>query len=204
MKVSTHKPFKIVYSLFQHEYLGYLFESFAVQLDEEERYSFVHQNISHKNAKEFASELDSVDYELIALMDSMQQDVIIHKFYDKKIRSVDFFKKVFDTPNDKQQRIKEDIELYLEDCRAKILSLLQGKPLFEMSNDGEPTGNPIEVLPQKATVLFHFRRNQDNTHYFPTIKYYGEKLDFQYKGAYIVCKQPAWKVLNNKLYSFYK
>src|SRR5690606_8254970 len=86
----------------------------------------------------------------------------------------------------------------------KILSLLHGKPLFEMSNDGEPTGTPIEVMPQKATVLFHFRRNEDNTHYFPTIKYNGEKLDFQHKGDYIVCKQPAWMVVDNKLYNFEK
>ncbi|MDX1630054.1 MAG: DEAD/DEAH box helicase, partial [Fulvivirga sp.] len=55
-----------------------------------------------------------------------------------------------------------------------------------------------------ATVLFHFRRNDDNTHYFPTIKHNGEKVDFQYKGAYIVCKEPAWMVLDGKLYSFEK
>ncbi len=193
-----------MYSLFQHEYLGYLFESFAVQLDEQSRYTFEHQNISHKNAKEFAAGLDARDYQLIRLMDAMQQDVIIYKFSEKKVRSQDFFKKVFESTTEKQIAVKEAIEKYLEEHRAHVLSLLHDKPLFEMSNDGEPTGMAIEVLPQKATVLFHFRRNDDNTHYFPTIKYDGQKVDFQYKGAYIICKEPAWMVLENKLYSFEK
>ena len=34
MKVSTSNPFQKIYSLFEHEYLGYLLESFVVQLDD--------------------------------------------------------------------------------------------------------------------------------------------------------------------------
>jgi hypothetical protein len=76
--------------------------------------------------------------------------------------------------------------------------------VFEMGNDGEPAWKKIEVMPEKANVLFHFRRNEDNTHYFPTIKYEGEKLEFQYRNAYIICHQPAWMVVDGKLYSFNK
>jgi len=204
MKVSTERPFRIIYSLYLHEYLGYLFESFAVQLDEQGGFTFEHQNISSKNAHEFASELSEEDYELIRLMDVMQQEVVINKYHKKKIKTHEFFHKIYEGSSEKNQQIRQDIDEYLEDKRAKILPLLKGKRLFEMSNDGEPVGNEIDVLDEKATVLFHFRRNDDNTHYFPTIKHNGEKVDFQYKDAYIVCKQPAWMVLNNKLYSFKK
>ena len=80
MNVSPERPFQIIYSLFEHEYLGYLFESFVVQLDEKGRLTFSHQNISSKNAKEFACGLDEQDYELIKLMDSMQQDAVVFHF----------------------------------------------------------------------------------------------------------------------------
>ena len=96
MKVSTAEPFQIIYSLYSHQYLGPLFESFAIQLDEKGELTFRHQNISHKNAEEFASGLDDIDYELIRLMDSIQQDVILKKFYNKKITPADFFLKVYD------------------------------------------------------------------------------------------------------------
>ena len=202
MKVSTDKPFRVIYSLFAHEYLGYLLESFAVQLDEQQQFTFEHQNISHLNAHEFAQDLDENDYRLIELMDNMQQEVVIQKFHKKKIKPHDFFVKFFEGDSERQQQVRDDIDRYLEDIRAQILPLLRGKRLFEMSNDGEPVGSAIEVMPEKATVLFHFRRNEENTHYFPTIKHRGEKLDFQYKNAYIICKEPAWMVLEGKLYTF--
>jgi len=93
MKVSTAEPYQIVYSLFQHEYLGCLFESFVVQKDEKDRLSLRHQNISHKNMKEFDDGLDDDDYRLIELIDEIQQDIVIKKFHKKKITPADFFLK---------------------------------------------------------------------------------------------------------------
>ncbi|WP_225000035.1 DEAD/DEAH box helicase [Cesiribacter sp. SM1] len=201
MKVSISKPFKLIYSLYAHEYLGYLFESFVVQLDDAGQLSFLHQNISYKNAAEFASGLDEKDYELIRIMDSMQQDVVIKQFWNKKVNPSEFFLKVYDQEKGNRP-VQEEIERYLEHRRAQILERMQGKLLFEMGNDGEPAWRQIQVMPQQATVLFHFRRNEVSTHYFPTIKYGGQKLDFQRRGAYLVCKDPAWLVLNNRLYTF--
>lgn len=203
MKVSPSQPFQIIYSLFQHEYLGYLFESFAIQLDEKGRLTFTHQNISSKNAKEFAAGLDDTDFELIKIMDSMQQEAVITYFKKKKIAPAEFFPKTYDKEKG-DKTLQEEIDKYLERRRARVLSLLHGKMLFEMGRDGEPAWKAIEIQATKASVLFHFWRNEDNTHYYPTIKYQGEKLDFQYKGAYIICKKPAWMVLGNRVFSFEK
>ena len=203
MKISSAQPFQIIYSLYQHEYLGYLFESFVVHLDEKGKLTFQHQNISAKNAKEFAKGLDETDYELIEIMDSMQQDAVLKHFTKKNIKPADFFLKVYDK-NKGDKLLQKEIDTYLERRRSKILERIQGKWVFEMGNDGEPAWKRIEVLEKKATVLFHFRRNDENTHYFPTIKHDGEKVDFQYKGAYIICKNPAWMVLDGRLYSFEK
>lgn len=203
MNVSTAKPFQIIYSLFEHEYLGYLFESFVVQLDDRKRLTFAHQNISSKNAFEFTEGLDESDFELIKLMDSMQQEAVIKHFYKKSIKAHDFFTKVYNKEKGNLP-LQEEIQKFLEKRRCKILNLLVGKMVFEMGNDGEPAWKRIEVMPEKANILFHFRRNEDNTHYFPTIKYQGEKLEFQYKGAYIICHQPAWMIVDGKLFSFNK
>ncbi|MFT7034570.1 MAG: hypothetical protein ACJA2S_003087, partial [Cyclobacteriaceae bacterium] len=203
MKVSTAQPFQLIYSLFQHEYLGYLFESFVIQLDDKGRLTLQHQNISSKNAKEFGADLDERDYELIKLMDQMQQESIVLKFYKKKIKPAEFFLKFYDKEKGDQE-LQNTIDNYLEVRRSRILDLLHGKMIFEMGRDGEPAWRQIHLMEKKASVLFHFRRNEDNTHYFPTIKHEGEKLEWQYNGSFLICNQPAWLVVNDKLFSFEK
>jgi len=203
MKVFTTQPFQLIYSLFEHEYLGYIFESFVVQKNSRGELTFSHQNISSKNAKEFSKGLDDTDYELIELMDNMQQDAVVRKFYKTKIKPTDFFDKVYDKEKG-NKLLQDEIARYLERIRAKILSLITDKMLFEMGNDGEPAWRQIHVQKEKATILFHFVKNEDNTHYFPTIKHAGEKLEFKYKGAYLICDKPAWLVVEDKLYSFEK
>ena len=206
MRVSPEKPFEVVYALFNHEYLGILFESFAVQLDERGRYSLAYQNISSKNSKEFAVGLDVTDFELIKLTDNMQQEAIVKKYNTKNLKPKDFLVKIYGGENTSAayKEIHTQIENRLEIHRAKILNKISGKRLFEMGNDGNPIWKEITIMPGKASVLFHFRRNEENTHYFPTLKYRGERLDWQYKGGYLICKSPAWLVVENNLYSFEK
>ncbi|WMJ72355.1 SNF2-related protein [Cytophagaceae bacterium ABcell3] len=201
MKVSTAEPFQITYSLLQHEYLGYLFESFMVQLDQNGKLTLKHQNISSKNADEFSSGLDERDYRLIKLMDDMHQDVIIKKFSNKRMTPHQFFTKVYNKEKG-DKLIQEAISNYIDGKMAEILTLMEDKMVFEMGSDGEPTWKQVHVAPGKASVLFHFMRNEDNTHYFPTIKYQGEKVDFAQKNGIIVCNSPAWLLVGDKIYSF--
>lgn len=203
MKVSASQPFQIVYSLYLHEYLGFIFESYVVHLDEKGKLTFQHQNISSKNAREFSKGLDDRDFELIELIDSMQQEVIVKRFYNKQVKPEEFFAKVYDKAKG-SELIREQIEEYMERRRAKILDRLKGKKVFEMGNDGEPTWRQIEVLEKRASIQFHFMRTEDNTNYYPTIFHQGKKLDLLNSNAYLICKNPAWMVLKGKLYGFEK
>lgn len=203
MKVSTSQPFQIIYSLFQHEYLGYLFESYIIHLDEKGRLTFQHQNISAKNAREFSRGLDEVDYELIELMDTIQQEAVVKHFSKKYSKPEEFFTRIFSKEKG-DGMLQEEIEDYLERRRAKILSMVTGKMLFEMGNDGEPAWKQIQVMPHRATIQFHFTRTKESTNYFPTISYDGKKIDLPNPEAYLVCKAPAWMVLGDKLYGFEK
>ncbi len=201
MKVSTTKPFQIVYSIYQHEFLGYLIESFVIQKDKNGKLTLQNQNISSANAHEFQSGLDENDFKIISIIDKIHQAAIIRKFNNTRLKPADFFYKVYRSENPDTE-LQAEISAYIEEKKAKIFSLMQGKMLFEMGSDGEPAWKQIEVLEDRATVLFHFIRNEENTHYFPTIKHRGEKIDFQYCGAYLPSKLPAWMIIDDKLYGF--
>ncbi|MHA4736429.1 DEAD/DEAH box helicase [Dyadobacter sp. MSC1_007] len=201
MKVSPSEPFKIVYSILNHEYLGYIFEAFVVQLTQQGDFSFQIQNISSKNIKEFRAGIDTKDFELVKLIDDIQQDAVLKKFNTKKLNAVDFFLKAYDAQKG-DKLIQEAIAGYLENAKARILERLAGKDIFIMGNDGNPLWKPVMWENEKATIRFHFIRNEDNTHYFPTIRHKMQKLDFQYKNAFLVCEDPAWLVLDGHLFHF--
>jgi SNF2 family DNA or RNA helicase len=203
MKVSSSQPFQIIYSLYQHEYLGYIFESYIVHLDDKGKLTYQHQNISSKNAREFSKGLDARDFELIELMDSMQQEAIVKKFSAKFMKPEEFFAKIYDKTKG-NELIQEQIEDYLEKRRARILEKMKGKQLFEMGNDGEPTWKKIEVLEKRASIQFHFKRTEDHTNYYPTVFFQDKRLDLPNASAYLICKNPAWMVLNGNLYGFEK
>lgn len=203
MKVSASQPFQIIYSLYQHEYLGFVFESYIVHLDDKGKLTYQHQNISSKNAREFSRGLDDRDFELIDLMDTMSQESIVKKFSAKFMKPEEFFTKVYDKVKGSEM-LQEQIEDYMEKRRSKILDKLKGKVLFEMGNDGEPTWRKIEVLDKRASIQFHFMRTEDHTNYYPTITYQGKKIELPNASAYLICKNPAWMVLNGKLYGFEK
>ncbi|HEY8936156.1 MAG TPA: SNF2-related protein [Cyclobacteriaceae bacterium] len=203
MKVSSSQPFQIIYSLYLHEYLGFIFESYIVHLDDKGKLTYQHQNISTKNAREFSKGLDDRDFELIDLMDSMSQDNIVKKFSPKIMKPEEFFAKTFDKTKG-NELIQEQIEDYMEKRRAKVLEKLKGKQLFEMGNDGEPTWKKIEVQEARASIQFHFMRSAENTNYFPTLICQDKKLELPNPSAYLICKSPAWMVFNGKLYGFEK
>jgi SNF2 family DNA or RNA helicase len=203
MKVSAVQPFQVIYSLYQHEFLGFLFESFIVHLDENGKLTYQHQSISTKNAREFSKGLDERDYELIEFMDNMSPDAIV-KHFSKKVMKVDeFLGKVYKKEKG-DELLQEQIEVYLEKRRAAILDKLKGKRLFEMGNDGEPTWRQLEILEKRASIQFHFRRSEENTNYYPTITYDGKRVDIPNPNAYLICKSPAWMVVSGKLYGFDK
>lgn len=203
MKVSASQPFQIIYSLYLHEYLGFIFESYIVHLDEKGKLTYQHQNISSKNAREFSKGLDDRDFELIEIMDAMSQDNIVKKFSPKMVKPEEFFAKTYDKAKG-NELVQEQIEDYMEKRRAKVLEKMRGKMLFEMGNDGEPTWKKIEVQNERASIQFHFMRSEENTNYYPTIFHNDKKLELPNPSAYLICKNPAWMVFNGKLYGFEK
>ncbi|MBC6427235.1 MAG: DEAD/DEAH box helicase [Ekhidna sp.] len=203
MKVSHGEPFQLIYSLYEHEYLGYLFEPFVIQLNKKGGLTLSHQNISSKNAADFSSGLDENDYRIIKLMDEIRQDKVAVKFRKKQQKPEEFFLKTYGKSVE-DEVLQKEIEVYIDRRRSQILELIKGKRLFEMGKDREPAWKELEIVSERATILFHFRRNEDNTHYFPTIKLKDQKIEFLNNGSYLLCKNPAWMVCGNQLFTFEK
>ncbi len=175
MNVSPTESFKVVYSLYEHQFLGCLFESFVVQV-QHGKLTLKYQNISSRNAHEFDNGLSESDYELIKLMESIQQDAIVKKFsavsskatnavkrtnktgnINRKLNVYDFIYGIFDEEKG-DKVIQKLIEDYIETRKLKILSLLleKNKLVYTMQKDGTPTGDFIEN--SKKTCYHSFSR----------------------------------------------
>lgn len=181
--------------------MGYLFEAFVVQLNARGETTLLNQTLSSKNVGEFALGLDEVDFELVRLIDEIQQDAILKRFNTRKLPAVDFFLKIYD-PQKGDKQTQEFISEYLEARRAGILERLGSRRIYIMGNDGNPAWMPVQWMPEKARVFFNFVRTDEATEYFPTIKYGQERIDFQFKGGLLLCDEPAWLLVNNRIYHF--
>jgi hypothetical protein len=197
LRVDSSKPCKIVYSLCKHEYLGYLIEPHIVQLNPQGDFSLTYQRLFSHTAKEFTKHLSEADLKIIKILDETEQDHVIKRFYKKAIRPFEFFSKFYD------DGFYESVRPKIEKKLAEVLEILKDRDdLYLMDKDGWPAERKIELATEPATILFHFRRSEEETRYFPTIKYQGLRIEFMFKDAQIVSNQPSWMLLNDILYFF--
>ncbi|HEY9196195.1 MAG TPA: DEAD/DEAH box helicase [Mucilaginibacter sp.] len=198
LRVDSTKPCQIIYAIARHDYLGYVIEPHIVQLNPNGEFSLTHQRLFSNTAKEFIHCLDDVDFKLIKLLEEMEQGNVIKRYYKKPIRPFEFFSKIF------TEQLFEVIRPKLEKRMAEALNLLGSKEIYLMSKEGYPAERKLQIATEPASVLFHFRRNEEEIRYFPTIKYQGMRIEFMFKNAEIICNHPAWMQLDDTLYYFDK
>lgn len=197
LRVDSSKPFKLVYALCKHDFLGYLVEPHVVQLNPQGDFSLTYQRIFSHTAAEFEKHLSEADMKIIKTLDDIEQDSLIKKYHKKQIRPFEFFSKVFD------DKFYDHVRPKVEKKLAELLkNPVVAKSLYLMSKDGWPVGSRLQIALEPATILFHFRRNNMETRYFPTIKYAGMRIDFMFKDAQLISNQPAWLLLEQTLYFF--
>ncbi|GAB4417625.1 MAG: hypothetical protein OHK0039_28210 [Bacteroidia bacterium] len=186
----------MVFATYHHECLGYLISAHYVQLLPDGALSLVHQGAYPENIDQFAKWLDAREQELIKLTGEILPREVVKRFGGNPRDEAEFF----------MNRFKGELEKlalkYVQRHMARILPLLPGRLVFEMGNDSYPAQRPIEVLHDKASVLFHFRRDEQQTVYFPTMKLQGQKIDFQLRDARLLCMNPAWLLFNGQLFTF--
>lgn len=196
LRIDTQKPHTLVYSLCLHEFLGYVIEPHIVQLNPNGEFSLTYQRIFSNTAKEYASVIEDSDFKIIKLLDELDQSELIKKMHKKAIRPREFFSSIFD------KKLFDYIRPKIDKKLASVLKLIDRKPLYLMSKEGWPVEEKLRIADEPASVLFHFRRNAEETRYFPTIKFQGMRIDFMYKNAQVICNEPAWLLLEGTLYYF--
>lgn len=202
--VDNKQPFKIVYSITNHTYLKYVVEAHAVQLLANGELSMTHQVLTTGSIDDFKSEADEVDMQLLSLIFEINRKIIVQKFGGDGNQTQAFFESRFKPENGKPSIVATQIWAYIEKRLAQIFPLLleHQKPLYEQDNHSFPQ-KKINLLPEKASVIFHFTRNELGTVYYPTIKIKEELLkNFQRKRASLLCMQPAWMLVENNLFTF--
>lgn len=196
-QIDTKLPYQLIYSIGEHPYLGFLIEPHIVQLNPNGTLSLSYKRVFSNTIDQFSSALGNNDLEIIKALDQIEQTHVIKQFHKKAIRPADYFSKIFD------HKIYEIIRPHLEAKLLKVLSLLQDKPLYLMNNkDGYPAERKITIAKDPVSILFHFRRNQEETRYFPTLKYQGQRMDFMFKKAEVIVNTQAWLLLEDTLYHF--
>ena len=198
LRVDSSKPCQIIYAIARHDYLSYVIEPHIVQLNPNGEFSLTHQRVFSNTAGEFAAYIDETDIRLIKIMEEMEQGNVIKRFYKKPIRPTEFFAKVF------TEQLFDTIRPKIEKRMADSLALLGQKQIYLMSKEGYPAERKLQIAPEAASVLFHFRRNEEEIRYFPTIKYQGMRIEFMFKNAEIICNHPAWMLMDDTLYHFEK
>lgn len=196
LRVDSSKPCKLVYSVCRHDFLGFLIEPHIVQLNSDGDFSLTYQRIFSTTAREFSKVLDETDYKLIRLLEETEQGNIIRRFYKKTIRPLEFFTRIFD------EKLFDAIRPKIEKKIGEALELLTDRPLYLMSKEGWPVERQLHLATEAATVLFHFKRGPEETRYFPTIKYLGQRIEFMFRDAQVISNHPAWLLLDDTLYYF--
>ncbi len=198
MHIQTDKPFKLVYTLTLNSPVGPVIEPYVVQLNEKGLPTLSYQRIHQTNIQNFDNGLTSQDYELVELMDQYSHETLARKFSRKKNRPVDFLNKELT-----EEILKNQIRPYIEIRLRKILRLIHHhEGLYLNGRSGNPTWKWLNIVQNPASVLFHFRKNEEGTRYYPTIKSNGELIKLANAHAHIIVFEPCWLLVNQSIYHF--
>ncbi|MDI1232747.1 MAG: SNF2-related protein, partial [bacterium] len=197
MRVNPKEPFDLVFSLNKHINLGYVIELHAVQLMKNGKHSLLSQKLHSSAADGFMVPED--DLKLLKLLDETEPEVLIKKFYvsKKTIRQSDFFEKHY------TEELHKKIRPYIENRLLKVIENLGPRKLY-LAKDKNVVHQLVKFDAEKASILFHFRRNEEGTNYFATVKLNDKKINFSENGSELIIHEPAWLLTNNQLLTFKK
>jgi hypothetical protein len=198
MEVVNTKRFEVVFTFVNHPFFGMVVEANAIQLLENGNPSLTFQRIRMQNADYYG--LDDNQKKAVNIIENYEVDQIMKKFYtgNKKIRATDFFAKYFN--EDVKKLVRENIENNL----VKLLNIIKDYPLYRSGNLGEPMGSRLHFSNEPATVLFHFRRDEEGINYFVTLRHKDEKVHIYEKDAELLVGKPAWLLTRDKLLFFHE
>lgn len=199
VKVDNQAKYKLIFSVHRHPNLGVMVHPYVVEYTSLNTLSLTYQKLFSGNATHY-TKLTSEELDLIKILDPLMVEHLIKKFSPvQKIRPKEFFRKHF-TSELRDQIIRPYIEKHL----LQFLDSLGSKEqvLYE-ADDINPAAIPIAINTNFTKVLFHFRRNENGTSYFVTLKHDDDRIPFMKQGAVMLTTQKARMIVHGRLYKFY-
>lgn len=198
MQVSNEEDFEAVFTLVEHPHFGPVFEANAIAI-KNGNMTLRHQRIRMQNSSYFR--LTESEKQALALIEECEPEEIIKKFVKAKkvVKPPEFYKNYY-TPDLHQNHVRP----YIEKRILKIIELIRYQKTYLPDAINNPAGHQLEISDEQASVLFHFRRNEEGTNYFITIKHNEQKLVLDPESCKLIVSNPAWALIQNKLISFQK
>ncbi|MDG2455215.1 MAG: DEAD/DEAH box helicase [Bacteroidia bacterium] len=199
MKVPQESKYKLIFSVHKHPQLGVLVHPHVVAYTSKDTLSLTYQKVFSGNAS-YYTRLSPLELQQVAALDALMVENIIREFSPKqKIRPKEYFHKHFD-----KELLKTQIRPYIEKAIIKWLSYipLESKSIYVADNIN-PAAFRVRIKNDFTKVLFHFRRNENGTSYFITIKHEEERIPYMKLGALLLSQYPARMIVNGSLYKFY-
>ncbi len=199
MKVSNDINYKLIFSIYEHYHLGVLIQPYVVAYTSLDTLSLTYQKVFSGNAS-YYTKLTEEELAQIATLDTIMEEHIVRKFSPKqRIRPKEYFQKYFD-----KTQHKAEIRPYIEKQLQSLFAILpvSSKSLY-LADDINPAHRRIKINEDFTKVLFHFRRNENGTAYFITIKYGDERIPFMKQGGLLITSKPARLMVHGRLHSFY-
>lgn len=213
MQVSAKLPFRLVYSIYHHELLGYLLGAYIVQQNERGEDMTGYQRIFAANLQEFSAAIDDIDIQIIKILEYIHHENIAKAYTErvnrssKKINAEEVLLKIYN--KDKGDKaFQEAIEMRIDEGKASALHLikLHKKPFFVSHTDGYPCKKPINFAEEDVEAKFYFNRHENGTKYQCTFYYKGNILQLytqeMQKELHLICKKPAWLIIEKNIYNF--
>lgn len=198
MEVVNTQPFEVVFTFVRHPYFGLLVEANAVQLLANGDFSLTFQRVRQQTSAYF--KLNPEQTEVVKLLEEFEVDGIMKRFYNgnKRIRPNEFLLKHY-TPE-----LHKLVRPYIEKKLSGVLDIIKNYPMYWAGKTGQAQGEEIHYSEEPATVLFHFRRDEQGTNYFATIRHNNEKVEFYHNDSEIISENPSWLITPHKLLFFPK
>lgn len=198
-------PFRVIYSIYHHEYLGLLLSAHYVQLLPSGMLSLVHQGAHPPTLPQFSEGLGEHDADLIKELEEIRPKALVKKFLGNPRKPLEFFTKKFEGEIQKLANSK------IQKTMANVLPRLYGKAIYIMGNDGYPSpeAEKVEMPEERATIRFKFRKKEGFIRYYPTVfapnkngEGEQERLVLKDSDSLILCHKPGWLVHNKRLLRF--
>ena len=199
LKVENNSKYKLAFSIHQHPQLGVMINPYIIAYTSLNTLSLTYQKVFSGNAS-YYDKLSEEELRQIELLDPLMIENIIRKFSPKqKIRPKEYFQKHFD-----KSFFKNNIRPYMDEIISIFFKNIDSSNnQIYLADDINPAAHPIEIKADFTKVLFHFRKNENGTSYFVTLKHGDDRILFMKQNGLLLSSKPARILVHNTIYKFY-